>query len=269
MKLLQNLTLGHYYPITSPIHSLDPRVKVIGLLLIGVTVFTLKNLWGFALFFLASLFLIRCARLPLRTVLRGLRPFIWLFVLTGCLQLFLTEGTPIFPVALGPLNVTWEGVYQAIHIGGQLALFILFSSILTLTTSPTELLRALEKFGTPLKKARVPVTDLCLAMLLCIRFLPILGQEAQRILEAQKVRGIDPGHGSWRERLKKFHGIFLPLLYNVLGRAEELATAMAVRGYGQAVEKQTIKQMRFSIADCVGLTAIATWCIALLWLFRS
>ena len=269
MKLLRDFTLGHYYPTNSPIHSLDPRVKVIGLLLSGVTLFTLDNIWGFVLFFLFSLLLIRCAHLPLSTVLRGLRPFTWLFVLTGCLQLFLTEGNPIFPIDLGPLGVTWEGIHQATHISAQLALFILLSSILTLTTSPTELLRALEKFGNPFKKARVPVTDLCLAMLLCIRFLPILGQETQRIMEAQMIRGIDPRHGSWRNRLKKFHGIFLPLLYNVLGRAEELATAMAARGYGQTVEKQTIKQMRFSTADCVGLTAVSTWCITLLWLFSS
>ncbi len=269
MKFLQDLTLGHYYPTESAIHSLDPRVKLLGLFLSGITLFSLDRVWGLAIFFLAALWLIRCSHLPLTTVLRGLRPFGWLFLLTACLQLFFTSGQPILPFDLGPLDITREGVHQAIRIGGQLALFILFSSILTLTTSPMELLRALEKFGSPLKRVRIPVADLCLAMLLCIRFLPILGQEAERIIEAQAARGIDLKSGTWRNRLEKFHGIFLPLLYNVLGRAEELATAMAVRGYGQAVEKQTLKSMRMSRGDRLSLVAIVFWCITLFWFFRG
>ena len=269
MKFLQDLALGHYYPTNSAIHSLDPRVKLIGMLCFGLTLFVLDKLWGLALFFLTSLWLIRRAHLPIVTVLRGLRPFAWLFLLTACLQLFFTAGQPLFPIDLGPLTITREGVFQAVRIGGQLALFILFSSILTLTTSPLELLRGLEKFGGPLTRVRIPVPDLCLAMLLCIRFLPILGQEAERIVEAQKARGIDLNSGTWRNRLEKFHGIFLPLLYNVLGRAEELTTAMAVRGYGQTVEKQTLKHMRLSAADYLSLGLVISWCIVLLWLFRG
>jgi energy-coupling factor transport system permease protein len=268
MKFFQDLTLGHYYPVTSKIHSLDPRVKLIGLFFGGVTIFSLDRLGGLALFFLASVALLRCAHLPVATVFRGLRPFGWLFLLTACLQLFFTSGQPLFSFDLGPIHITREGVHQAVRIGGQLALFILFSSILTLTTSPLELLRALEKLGNPLSRARIPVQDLCLAMLLCIRFLPILGQEAERILEAQTVRGVDLRSGSLRTRLEKFHGIFLPLFYNVLGRAEELATAMAVRGYGHNVEKQTLKNMRFSPADLFSLAVIVFWCIMLFWLFR-
>ena len=269
MRLLRDLTLGHYYPTTSPVHSLDPRVKLIGMFCCGVTIFATDNLWGLALFFLASLCLIWRAHLPISTVFRGLRPFGWLFLLTACLQLFFTAGRPLVPIDLGPLTITWEGIYQAVRIGGQLTLFILLSSILTLTTSPLELLRGLEKFGDPLARLRIPVSDLCLAMLLCIRFLPILGQEAERILEAQRARGVDLNSGTWRNRLEKFHGIFLPLLYNVLGRAEELTTAMAVRGYGQAGKKQTLKHMRLSTVDCLGLVVIVSWCIALLWLFRG
>jgi energy-coupling factor transport system permease protein len=106
-------------------------------------------------------------------------------------------------------------------------------------------------------------------MLLCIRFLPILGQEAERIVEAQKARGIELNSGTWRNRLEKFHGIFFPLLYNVLGRAEELTTAMAVRGYGQTMEKQTLKHMRLSTLDYLSLALVASWCIALIWLFRG
>jgi len=268
MKFIKDLTLGHYYPVASKIHSLDPRVKLIGLLFGGVTLFSLDRLWGLALFFLASMALIRCAHLPVATVLRGLRPFGWLFLLTACLQLFFTSGQPLFPFDLGPLNLTREGAYLAVRIGGQLALFILFSSILTLTTSPLELLRALEKLANPLARVRIPVQDLCLAMLLCLRFLPILGQEAERILEAQAARGIDLRSGTLRKRLEKFHGIFLPLFYNVLGRAEELATAMAVRGYGLNVEKQTLKHMRFSSVDFLSLAIIFFWCVTLFWLFH-
>jgi energy-coupling factor transport system permease protein len=88
-------------------------------------------------------------------------------------------------------------------------------------------------------------------------------------MEAQRARGIDLNSGTWRNRLEKFHGVFLPLLYNVMGRAEELATAMAVRGYGQHMEKQTLKQMRFSSLDRLSLAVIVLWCIALLWLFRA
>jgi energy-coupling factor transport system permease protein len=240
-----------------------------GLCFAGFTLFALDKLLGLALFFLGSLWLIHLAHLPLATVLRGLRPFVWLFVLTACLQLFFTAGRPLLPIDLGPLNITWEGLHQAARIGGQLSLIILFSSILTLTTSPLELLRALEKFGSPLARVRIPVAELCLAMLLCIRFLPILGQEAERIVESQMARGIDLSSGTWRNRLEKFQAIFFPLLYNVLWRADELATAMAVRGYGQIVEKQTLKQMHLSRVDCLSLAVIVTWCVTLFWLFHG
>lgn len=269
MNFLRDLTLGHYYPGSSSIHSLDPRVKLIGFLLSSVTLFAVDATSGLVVFFGGSLFLVRLAHLPLATVLRGLRPFVGLFLLTACLQLFFTRGHPLIPISLGPLAVTWEGLQQGVHIGGQLFLFILCSSVFTLTTSPLELLRALEKSGAPLRRLRIPTTDLCLAVLLCIRFLPIVREEAQRILEAQKVRGVDPGLGTWRNRLQKFHMIFLALLYNIFWRAEELATAMAVRGFGQTVEKQTFKHMRLSPVDCLGLGVIVTWCSALIWLFRS
>jgi energy-coupling factor transport system permease protein len=267
MKFLQDLTLGHYYPAISPVHALDPRVKFFALFMSAITLLTMQGLGGLLLFFAAALGIAHLARLPLRKVVRGLRPFTTLLLLTVCLQIFLTEGEIL--VSLGPLQVTREGLYQAVRICGQLALILLLSSLLTLTTSPLELLRAMEKVGMPLTRLRVPVPDLCLAMLLCIRFLPILGQESQRIMEAQRARGIDPSSGTWRERLQKFHGIFLPLLYNVLWRAEELATAMAVRGYGRTADKQTLRQMRFSAADRFGLGLVTAWCGALYVLFRG
>jgi len=267
MKFLQDLTLGHYYPAASPVHVLDPRVKFFALFMSAITLLSMQSLWGLLFFFGASLAIAHLARLPLRKVLRGLRPFTTLLLLTVCLQIFLTEGEIL--VSLGPLQVTREGLYQAVRICGQLALILLLSSLLTLTTSPLELLRAMEKLGMPLTRLKVPVPDLCLAMLLCIRFLPILGQESQRIMEAQRARGIDLSFGTWRKRFQKFRGIFLPLLYNVLWRAEELATAMAVRGYGRTVDKQTLKQMRFSAADRIGLGLVTAWCGALYVFFRG
>jgi energy-coupling factor transport system permease protein len=269
MKFLRDLTVGHYYPVGSAIHSLDPRVKLIGLLLCALTLFTLKTLWGLALFLVGSIWVVRWAHLPLLAVVRGLRPFAGLFVLTACLQLFFTPGEhPLF-VGPGPVSITREGLRQAIRIGGQLSLFILLSSVFTLTTSPLELLRGLEKITGPLARLKIPVSEICLAMLLCVRFLPILGQEAQRIQEAQLARGIDPYSGSLSNRLRKFHGIFLPLLYNVVWRAEELATAMAVRGYGEDVEKQTLKYMRLSTADFMALAIVTSWCIALFLFFHG
>jgi energy-coupling factor transport system permease protein len=267
MKFLQDLTLGQYYPAASPVHSLDPRVKFLAFFTSAITLLSMQGLWGLLFFFGASLGIARLARLPLRKVLRGLRPFTVLLLLTVCLQVFLTEGEVL--ASLGPLQITREGLHQAVRVCGQLALILLLSSLLTLTTSPLELLRAMEKLGTPLTRLKIPVPDLCLAMLLCIRFLPVLGQESRRIMEAQRARGIDPSLGTWRERFQKFRGIFLPLLYNVLWRAEELATAMAVRGYGRPVDKQTLKQMRFSAADRVGLGLATCWCGTLYVLFRG
>jgi energy-coupling factor transport system permease protein len=269
MKFLSDITLGNYYPAASSVHALDPRVKLIGLVVTAVTLLSMQNLWGLTLFSLASLLVIQAARLPLSLVVRGLRPFIGLLLLTACLQIFLTDGQKLVPLALGPLSLTREGFYQAVRTCGQISLIILFSSILTLTTSPLELLRALEKLSMPLRRCRVPVSELCLAMLLCIRFLPILGQESQRIVEAQRARGIDLNSGTWRQRLQKIHGIFLALLYNVFWRAEELSTAMTVRGYGRAVEKQTLQHMHLTTADRLGLALVTAWCITLYYLFRG
>ena len=127
----------------------------------------------------------------------------------------------------------------------------------------------MEKLGAPCMRFRIPVPDLCLAMFLCISFLPILGQESQRIMEAQRARGIDPFSGTCRERCQEFRGIFLPLLYNNGWRAEDLVTAMAVRGYGGTVEQQTLRQMRLAAADQAGPGLVVAWCVFLYLLFRG
>ncbi len=191
MKFLQDITLGQFMPGGSFLHLLDPRTKLLSLILLMAAAFVIQSYRAMAVLW-ACFFLTLClSGLSWGYVFRGVRAFLWLFVFTAAIHLFFTPGPslPFFP--LGFVDVTWPGLAKGVFVAAQLSLAILFSSLMTLTTSPLQLAYGLEKLLSPLKRFRVPVGDFSLMTMLAIKLIPVLLGETQRIIKAQSARGVD------------------------------------------------------------------------------
>jgi energy-coupling factor transport system permease protein len=231
MTVLGNLTLGQYLPGTSPVHRIDPRVKLGACLLCMAAAFLPGSRWGVACTWPLLILGVLASGVPTGYFLRGFRPFGWLFLFTVVLHALTTPGRGLLIVPFTSAQVTVEGLTQGASVVAQLATAIAYSSLLTLTTNPTDLVWALERLGSPLARLRVPVSEFGVTTLLALRFFPILHQEADRLLFALRARGIDPGAGRLHERVRNTAPLVVPLFRQVFQRAEALALAMEIRGY--------------------------------------
>jgi len=256
MRFLQDITLGQYMPVDSFIHRLDPRTKFISLTVLMVIVFFIDTLLPFLLFGLLIVFVIRLSNIPIGSVARGIIPFFWLFLFAAVAHLFFTPGRSIPPFPIGFINVTEEGLINGVVISTRILCVIVLSSLLTLTTTPIELTRALKKALSPLRAFKAPVDDFVMMMMLTIRFVPILLLESQRIINAQKSRGIDFETGGVFSRAKKLVPILIPLFHLSFKRADELAVAMVCRGYVTGADRTSFKELRFGYRDLLFMAVI-------------
>jgi energy-coupling factor transport system permease protein len=257
MKFLQDTTLGQYLPGDSFLHRLDPRTKLITLLLLMILTFHLKIFTALALLWAFFFLALVISRLPWGYVFRGVRSFLWLFLFTAVAHFFFTPGPSVPPFPLGWINVTWTGLAKGGFIAGQLFWIILISSLMTLTTSPLQLAYGLEKLLAPLKRFRVPVEDFSMMTVLAIRFIPILMQETDRIIKAQASRGVDFESGNFIRRARNLVPVLTPLFHSVFKRADELAMAMLARGYVSGARRTHLHELQMSPKDYWALAAVA------------
>jgi energy-coupling factor transport system permease protein len=261
MRFLQDITLGQYMPAHSFLHRLDPRTKFISLLLLMIITFLIKAFLALVslgvIFFLALIL----SGLPWAYVFRGVRSFLWLFLFTAAVHLFFTPGPslPFFP--LGFVDVTWPGLEKGVFVASQLLLAILFSSLMTLTTSPMRLAHGLEKLITPLKRFHVPVEDFSMMTLLAIKFIPILFSETNRIIRAQSARGVDFESGNFFRRAKNIVPILTPLFHSVFKRADELAIALMARGYVSGAKRTHLHELKMTHRDYFVLATVVGFVI--------
>lgn len=259
MQALKDITLGQFYPGASFVHRLDPRTKLVLSLLIMTSLFTQTDWQVFGVWTAVLLLALWQSALPPALVFKNLRPFRWLFAITILLNLLYgsAEGTLLFRVA-GYAIYDGQVNFALLH-SFRLILFILFSAILTLTTSPLEITDALEKMLKPLKKARFPVHEFTMMVSIAMRFIPTILHEADRIRKAQISRGAEFS-GSLVQRIRALVPLTLPLFLSTFQRAEELATAMEARCYDAAAVRTQFNQLSFSRLDIsfmVGFTLIA------------
>lgn len=245
MKFFQDITFGHYIKGNSFLHTLDPRAKLLSVSVLLPLIFTAHSL--FSIFFLAltALISVRFSEIPAAFILKGLKHFFWLFLFAAVFHAFFTPGEPVPYFTL----VSYEGAQEGAMVMIQLVLAIIFSHLLTLTTPPLELTMGLERLLSPLKKLRVPVSELAMMMLVAIRFIPILKIEAEGIVKAQKGRGIDLSSGGLIERAKNIPVVLVPLIYNSFRRADDLAVAMVSRGYVPGAQRGSLRDKRFGTRE--------------------
>ncbi len=256
MTMLNDITLGQYYPSDSFIHRLDPRTTIISLffLMSGLLVsFEPIVLLGFVLVILLALVF---SRLPLALVFKNIRPFIWLFLLTVLVHLFWTRGHVIARTPILGLAVTREGLHLGLVYSLRLALLIILAAMLTLSTSPIELTDALEKLLAPLKRLKAPTHEIVMMLTLSLRFIPTLLEEAQRLKNAQASRGAS-FDGNIVKRIKSIVPLVIPLFIAAFRRADDLAAAMDSRCYTGGDGRTSFKLLKFGIADYFVLTLSA------------
>ena len=255
--MLKDITLGQYFPGNSPIHRLDPRTKLIVLVAYIVALFSAKSWlsYGANLIFLSTA--IAVSTIPLKSILRGMKPLIFILIFTGILNLFFTEGETVL-LSFWKISVTLEGLFRAIFMVARILMLITATFLLTYTTSPISLTDGLEALLSPLKVIRVPVHELSMMMCIALRFIPTLIEETDKIMSAQKARGADFESGSLMQRVKALVPILVPLFISAFRRADELATAMECRCYQGGDGRTKMKLLRYHRGDlvCFGIGAV-------------
>jgi energy-coupling factor transport system permease protein len=258
--------IGQFIPGDSAVHRLDARTKIL-ILIAYVAVLFLASGWpGQAALVAFIAMALVLARLPLRSLVRGLRPIIWLVAITLVLNALMTPG-PVAYRILGFITFSRSGIDFGLQMAVRLLLLFLASSLLTLTTPPVELTDGLESVLRPFARIGVPAHDIAMMMTIALRFIPTLMTETERIMRAQSARGADFEHGSLARRLRAMVPLLVPLFISAFRRADELATAMEARAYRGGEGRTRWRQRRFGPGDAVaGAAALAL--VAVLVLLR-
>ena len=250
--MLNDITFGQYYPGTSVIHRLDPRMKLvftIGFIVLAFMAKVAVSVAGVALFLGVLIF---CSRIPLKMYLKTLKPIIPIVVITSVLNaIYVTDGTQL--VSFWKITITSGGVLTALYMSVRICLLILCSSMLTYTTTPTQLTDAIERLFSPLKYIKIDVHSLAMMMTIALRFIPTLIEETEKIMSAQKARGANLESGGLLSRIKALIPILIPLLISSFRRAAELADAMECRCYHGGKGRTRMKQLHLSPKDFVAL----------------
>ena len=249
--MLKDVTLGQYFPGDTVVHRLDPRTKLILVIVYIVALFCAKSYVSYAV---VAAFLILCmclSRIRLRVIVKGLKPLLLIIVLTGLLNMFYTPGREL--VHFWIFTITWEGLRNAVFMISRIVMLIFGTFLLTYTTSPIALTDAMELLMSPLKKLRVPVHELSMMMCIALRFIPTLISETDKIISAQTARGADFESGNLIRRAKALIPILVPLFISAFRRADELAVAMESRCYHGGKGRTRMKQLRMAGRDYLAL----------------
>lgn len=263
--MIKDITLGQYFPMDSVVHKIDPRMKLLFVTSFIVMVFLSNNFVSLAFCFLVTAFVIAISKIPLKTVLKGLKPIILIVVITSILQIAYNNGG-ITLIDVWKIKITSGGVLTAVFMALRISLLIVMSTMLTYTTSPTSLTNGLDRIFAPFKKIGLDFHTITMIMTIALRFIPTLIEEVDKIMSAQKSRGANFEQGSIIKRAKALIPLFIPLLFNSIRRAYDLANAMTCRCYNGGVGKTTMNALKFSKRDYLGLLAVILVIISIILL---
>ena len=246
--MLKDITLGQYFPGNSPVHRLDPRTKLVFLVLYIVALFMATSWISYGLMLGFLIFVILLSTIPFKSIFRGMKPLIFILAFTAILNVFFTAGETVL-VSFWGLSITLEGIVRAVFMVARILMLIAGTFLLTYTTSPIALTDGLESLLSPLKKIRFPVHELSMMMCIALRFIPTLIEETDKIMSAQKARGADFETGNIIQRVKALVPILVPLFISAFRRADELATAMECRCYQGGDGRTKMKILRLHRCD--------------------
>ena len=247
--MLKDVTLGQYFPGDTVVHRLDPRTKLILVVLYIIALFNTRGWVSNGLILVLTLVCMRVANIRLKNIFKGLKPMLFIIVLTALLNLFYTRGTPIREGWI----ITWEGLDRAVKMILRITLLITGTFLLTYTTSPMALTDGLEHLLNPLKKLKVPVHALTLMMSMALRFSPPLCEVTDQLISAQRARGADSEPGNLIQRANALLPILVPLFVSAFRRADELAVAMESRCYHGGEGRTRMNELHYTGIDYIAL----------------
>ncbi|WP_088006778.1 energy-coupling factor transporter transmembrane component T family protein [Indiicoccus explosivorum] len=265
--MMEKMIFGRYIPGDSFVHQLDPRAKILFVFLFIAVVFIANNAVTYALLLAFTLLVIVLSKIRLYFLINGLKPVLILLIFTFLLHIFFTREGDVL-LEIGFIEVYEEGLRQGIFISIRFLVLVFITSILTLTTSPISITDGTEVLLHPFKRLKLPVHELALMMSISLRFIPTLMDETGKILKAQTARGSDISSGPLKERLRAVTPLLIPLFVSAFKRAEDLATAMEVRGYRGGEGRTRYRQLEWAGRDTAVLLVLAVFA-GLLWYFRT
>ena len=246
--MLKDITLGQYFPGNSVVHRLDPRTKLVMLVVYIVALFVAVSWISYGTMFLFLAMCIAISKIPLKSIVRGMKPLVFILIFTAILNIFFTEGETVL-LSVWVVEITLEGLIRAFFMMIRILMLITGTFLLTYTTSPIALTDGLEALLSPLKRIKFPVHELSMMMCIALRFIPTLIEETDKIMSAQKARGADFETGSIVDRAKALVPILVPLFISAFRRADELATAMECRCYHGDEGRTKMKLLRYKRND--------------------
>lgn len=253
--MLKDITIGQYVKGDSILHRLDPRTKIFGMLAIMVALFFVNNWIGLVYAAIVVFAVLFASQVPLKFYIRGVKPLRWILLFTAAIQIFLTPGEIIWQ--WGILHITAEGVRLAIFMCVRLVLLVMTTSVLTLTTTPIVLTDAVENLLSPFKRIGVPAHELAMMMTIALRFIPLLADETEKIMAAQKARGAAFDEGGLMDRARALLPILVPLFLSAINRASELAMAMEARCYHGGEGRTRLHELHYENRDRIAGIIVA------------
>lgn len=245
--MLRDITLGQYFIGNSVIHRIDPRMKILLTIAFITMLFLIQNFIGFLVGIGFIVMIVSLSKIPVKLVLKSVKPIIPLIIFTSLINMFFVAGHPL--VKIGFLKITLEGIRLAIFMSIRIILLIIGTSMLTYTTSPIALTDAIERLLNPLKKIKFPAHEMAMMMTIALRFVPTLIEETDKIMSAQKARGADLESGNIIQRAKALIPILIPLMVSAFTRAGELAMAMECRCYQGGEGRTRMRELKYSKLD--------------------
>ena len=251
--MLKDITIGQYFPGTTAIHRMDPRTKLLDVVLYIVALFCCKGVLGYLSVLIFLVAAVRISKIPFKTIMKGVNPLIVIIAFTAILNMFYTPGNEL--VRIWKLKITDAGLRNAVTMMVRIVMLVAGTFLLTYTTSPITLTDGLERLLNPLKKVKVPVHELAMMMSIALRFIPTLIEETDKIMSAQKARGADFETGNLIDKAKALIPVLVPLFVSAFRRADELATAMECRCYVGGEGRTRLSPLKWQRLDTLGLGA--------------
>lgn len=264
---MRDVSFGQYYPVSSPIHRLDPRTKLLSVIIYMVALFFVSRFTGFGIMALFLFIAVIVSRVPIGKVLRSVRAVLFLLIFTMLITFLFTKGEPDKLIwEFGILHLYWDGLFMSLKLCIRLILLVLGPALLTLTTTPIELTDGLESLLKPLSLIKIPVHELAIIMSIALRLIPTLMEETDKIINAQKARCADFDSGNIFKRAKAMLPVLIPLFVSSFRRADDLADAMDSRCYKGAKGRTRMRVLKFHFRDFLFLFIMAALFTVILFL---
>lgn len=263
-----NIALGRYIPLDSPIHRLDPRAKILAMLLMLIGIFVPTGFIGYAIIGFVVAAVVLSAKLSFNFIWKAMKPMLFMLVFLLIINiLVLKTGIPL--ITIGSFTLYSGAITETLYIAIRLMLMIMITTVLTATTKPLDLTLGIEDLLQPFTVVHVPAHEIAMMISIALRFIPTLIEETQRIMKAQASRGVDLQEGKLQEKIMAILSLIVPLFVSAFQRAEDLANAMEARGYAPQEKRTRYKQLKMRFADVAFLFGALALCVLLfaLWIW--